>query len=124
MQITDTGFAVVFGSTMPGLHSISLDGAARLTDHSLQLLTASCRRLRSISINNCRLLSDKTLKRLAHCEHLSHVVLKHCKELTAAGVAALAAAPHMKAVTVVGCNSVDSRVCKGYRAGVSVRVVD
>eukprot|EP00775_Hariotina_reticulata_P011265 gene11265-11415_t len=123
-QITDTGFASVFSSTMPGLHSISMDGASNLTDHGLQLLTASCRRLRSISISSCKLLTDKTLKRLAHCEHLTHVVIKNCKEFTAAGVAALAAAPHMKVVTVVGCSGVVPNLCKGHRAGVSVRVVD
>jgi hypothetical protein len=109
---------------MPALQQVNIAGCPNITDAALQLLTASCRRLTSITIGSCRQLTDKTLKRLAHCEHLSSVVLKGCRGFTAEGVAALAAAPQMKQVCVNGCMGVRSSLCKGYRAGVKVRVED
>lgn len=109
---------------MPALQQISLAGCPSLSDRGMQLLTASCRRLSSIAISSCRLLTDKTLKRLAHCEHLTTVSLKGCRGFTAEGVLALAAAPQMKSVTVAGCSSVIGSLCKAHRPGVKVRVYD
>jgi hypothetical protein len=109
---------------MPALQQVSIAGCPGISDAALQLLTASCRRLTTITLSGCRLLSDKTLKRLAHCEHLSSVTLKGCRGFSADGVAALAAAPQMKQVVVNGCMGVRSSLCKGYRPGVKVRVED
>lgn len=124
LQLTDAAFSAVFSGTMPALQQVSLAGCPGISDTALQLLTASCRRLSSISISSCRQLSDKTLKRLAHCERLGCVVLKGCRGFSAEGVAALAAAPQMKQVSVNGCMGVRSSLCKGYRPGVKVRVED
>lgn len=107
---------------MPALQQFTLAGCPGVSDHGLQLLTASCRRLSSISLSGCRLLSDKTLKRLAHCEHLSSVVLRYCGGFTHEGVCALAAAPHMRSVVVAGCSGVHASLCRSHRSGVRVRV--
>eukprot|EP00882_Tetradesmus_deserticola_P011838 GHRQ01012530.1.p1 GENE.GHRQ01012530.1~~GHRQ01012530.1.p1 ORF type:complete len:285 (+),score=88.75 GHRQ01012530.1:675-1529(+) len=121
-QLTDAAFSAVFCGTMPALQHVSISGCPAVSDAALQLLTASCRRLASVSIGSCRQLSDKTLKRLAHCEHLSAVALKGCRGFTAQGIAALAAAPQMRQVLVNGCMGVLSSLCRGYRPGVEVRV--
>eukprot|EP00878_Enallax_costatus_P025207 GHUV01026943.1.p1 GENE.GHUV01026943.1~~GHUV01026943.1.p1 ORF type:complete len:204 (-),score=47.37 GHUV01026943.1:949-1560(-) len=124
LQLTDAGFAAVFSRTMPALQHITLAGCPAVTDGGMQLLTASCRRLGNISISSCRLLTDKTLKRLAHCEHLTVVSLRACRGFTAEGVLALAAAPQMKAVTATGCGNVQSSLCKNHRPGVKVKISD
>jgi hypothetical protein len=116
-------FMAMFSSTMPGLQHISLSGCTRITDTALQLLTASCRRLASISISACPQLSDKTLKRLAHCEHLASVSIKTCRGITSEGVTALLAAPQVKAVAVVGCAGVRRSALKGVRQGTKLRLV-
>lgn len=122
LQLTDASFTAVFSNTMPALQHISLAGCPAVSDKGLQLLTASCRRLASISISSCRQLTDKTLKRLAHCEHLTAVTLKGCRGFTGEGVAALAAAPQMKTVAVSGCPGVSASVVGRHRSGVKLRV--
>lgn len=97
MQVSDLSFVAMFSSTMPALHHIHLAGCSRITDAALQLLTASCRRLSTITLSSCPQLSDKTLKRLARCDHLGSVILKGCRGITTEGVAVLVAAPQ------VGC---------------------
>jgi hypothetical protein len=123
VQLTDMSFVAMFSSTMPALHTISLGGATRISDTSLQLLTASCRRLSSISISACPQLTDKTLKRLAHCEHLSTVSIKGCRGITSEGVAALVAAPQVKAVVVAGCPGVRRSALAACRQGGKLRLV-
>lgn len=122
-QLTDTSFVAMFSSTMPALHTIGLGGATRISDTSLQLLTASCRRLSSISISACPQLTDKTLKRLAHCEHLSTVSIKGCRGITSEGVAALVAAPQVKAVVVAACPGVRRSALAACRQGGKLRLV-
>jgi hypothetical protein len=93
----------MFSSTMPALHHIHLSGCSRITDTSLQLLTASCRRLSTITLSSCHQLSDKTLKRLARCDHLGSVTLKGCGGITSEGVAALVAAPQVGSLLSCYC---------------------
>lgn len=124
LQLSDLSFVAVFSSTLPSLHHISLSGCTNITDTALQLLTASCRRLTTISISNCPQLSDKTLKRLSHCEHLSSVSLKGCRGLTSEGVAILAAAPQLKAISVAGCAAVRRSQLRGCKQGAKVRVTE
>lgn len=123
LQLSDLSFVAMFSSTIPALHHISLSGCTRITDTSLQLLTASCRRLATISISNCPQLTDKTLKRLAHCGHLATVSIKGCRGFTSEGVAALVAAPQVKAVSVTACAGVRRSQLRGCRQGVKLRVV-
>lgn len=123
MQLSDLSFVAMFSSTMPALHHVSLSGCSNITDTALQLLTASCRRLATISISNCPQLTDKTLKRLAHCEHLGTVSIKACRGFTAEGVSALVAAPQVKAVSVVCCPGVRKSHLRGCKQGAKLRVV-
>lgn len=113
----------MFSSTMPALHTISLCGASSITDTSLQLLTASCRRLATITISACPQLTDKTLKRLAHCEHLATVSIKACRGFTSEGVAALVGAPQVKAVCVAACPGVRRSALAACRQGGKLRLV-
>lgn len=123
-QLTDAGLSAVFGSTMPALTTVVLEGCSTsVSDAGLLHLTAACRRLVSITLDSCPGLGDKTLRRLAHLERLRSVSVHCCSGMTAAGVSALATAPHIQSLLVAGCPGVESHELSAQRPGLRLRVL-
>ena len=77
----------------PTLRMLDLSRCARVTDHSLAVVTHYCPRLSALILNHCTQLTDATMMHIsAHCQQLSTLNISGCVLITDRGCYHLAAA--------------------------------
>ncbi|MCE5317746.1 MAG: hypothetical protein LLG04_10390 [Parachlamydia sp.] len=86
-QISNEGLQA-FIRLVPQLTEIDLSGTL-VSDASIELLVRTCRKLRSLKLNDCRQLTDKALEALAKCGSLQILEIGNCPRLTSQGVNSL-----------------------------------
>ena len=116
-QITciDTDYlndSVALLQACPNLHTLnvgSVEGSYQITEESMAIIAACCKRLKTLSLFGCMILTDQSICRLVEdCRELHQLDLSCCISLSDAALKALAENCHnLQDLVLMGCCGVN-----------------